>query len=40
MVASAVNGAYAFWLSSPEKVSTTDLKAIIFEVMDSIIEIL
>ena len=40
MVASAVIGAYTFWLSSPERVSTKDLKAIIFDVMDSIIEIL
>ncbi len=40
MVASAVIGAYTFWLSSPDKVNTKDLKAIIFEVMDSIIEII
>ena len=40
MVTSAVNGAYAFWPSSPQKVSTKDLKAIMFEVMDSVIEIL
>ena len=40
MVASAVNGAYTFWLSSPEKVSTAELKKIIFDVMDSIIDIL
>lgn len=29
-----------FWLSSPDKVSTKDLKEIIFEVMDNIVEIL